>query len=613
MAPYYTLARSTKADRHKASQASIIRLVYLDLNAPFAMALNRLEDELGLLASVLSEFPGKFAGVVVLPDRAREGSVRGLQDEISQFEKVCDNLGLYCDQQFIVVLDVVNLLSGARSSLRRWSQGRIVVHKTAKDNHEFLANSMLATIGWPEEMHVLPKITEVQLLESVDKDDDMRTGNRFASARQLLELKGPGFAEIVLSTALRGLGHTCDTNVVIVDPVGYAGETARAVLRLDLAKTYGRMHYIGFWTEPRDQNIKFARTVASTDIVDAFLGGSLVIPGFSAERAPPALTDADLSTIPFADVARGDLSKLRLAPLVLAEGVLDISREERAYWESANEAYRKAFSELSVRVGSYKDALAFLHDKGCVPKRRDDEEGAEPVHTGTGTEWKSKEELVSKVDMQITEGAVEVEGVKLYVSKTGERYLLSEGKDRIIPARTHLGAFGAGKYEDFVTVPVGPDVPGVRFALPQGDRTIVEFESQAASGEGGQATFTVEPLYVLLRRMESQGIVQHKMAFTRIERKVVDHRDSYTVEVTSEKLFKFVPDARVKGEQLKSSKYVFSVKAGTLPSSALGVAFRFRLDTAKNLKVLKPYVVTTRAIKLPKDVPIQAPTQSVLV
>lgn len=73
-------------------------------------------------------------------------------------------------------------------------------------------------------------------------------------------------------------------------------------------------------------------------------------------------------------------------------------------------------------------------------------------------------------------------------------------------------------------------------------------------------------------------------------------------------MFKFVetPNAN-----RASSKQFFALHAQTLPSAALGVAWRFRVErVGKALKLMKPYAVTKTALSLKEKQPVEASLQS---
>ena len=73
-------------------------------------------------------------------------------------------------------------------------------------------------------------------------------------------------------------------------------------------------------------------------------------------------------------------------------------------------------------------------------------------------------------------------------------------------------------------------------------------------------------------------------------------------------MFKFVETPTA---NRASSKHFFASKAGTLPSAAIGVAWRYRVErVGKALKLMKPYAVTKMALSLKEKQPVEASLQS---
>lgn len=210
--------------------------------------------------------------------------------------------------------------------------------------------------------------------------------------------------------------------------------------------------------------------------------------------------------------------------------------------------------------------------------------------------------------------ASDVPGVDILVLNDGRVALVSK-KDRVLVKGSHLGGFGAGTYVELVDL----SVAGVHFAMPDGDQTLVEvdhasFADVLKGNDGKVAGFSCSTLYQLLRKMERNGVVQHKVAFCEVERVPDAGRDSFTIKVTKPMLYKFVgddtpaPAASAKKKQRKkkepvekasTSKNVFRNIAKNMFDNKLAVCFRFRFESVgKCMKVQKPYCVLKHAVDL---------------
>lgn len=135
--------------------------------------------------------------------------------------------------------------------------------------------------------------------------------------------------------------------------------------------------------------------------------------------------------------------------------------------------------------------------------------------------------------------------------------------------------------------------------LHQLQDVVLRFEECAAE-EGSAPSFKVMTFYSLLKHLEREGHIDvvNKVGHTKCTRQIVNGRDKVEVLVDGNVYYKIHEDA--KNVNWDAPKTIFAENTDTLKTSTLlAIAPRYRYDSVgKNLKLMKPYVVTTRVATL---------------
>lgn len=218
-------------------------------------------------------------------------------------------------------------------------------------------------------------------------------------------------------------------------------------------------------------------------------------------------------------------------------------------------------------------------------------------------------EVESLSKLEETHGGIELKvnseagGVELILCKDGTIWLLC-GQNRTIPKHSVLAGFGTGQWLPEAECTDG----GVPFAVPHGDRTLVQIDEASFSTEAqGNQTLT---LYKLLLRAETEKqLTEHRVSFLKVERKatVEAGQDGFEVTIKNGMTFKCLRDPRTQqGEERLTSKNFFSKCLASLPRETAMVVFRFRYErVGQNFKIQRPYVIASVPISLRKDVPLK--------
>ena len=231
---------------------------------------------------------------------------------------------------------------------------------------------------------------------------------------------------------------------------------------------------------------------------------------------------------------------------------------------------------------------------------------------GAGGSTATTVELESVAKLEESPGiehrvASECSSVELILDKNKAIWLLSSAPTKTIAKHIVLGGFGTGQWLPEADC----SEPGVAFACPQGDQSLIQIdESSMASEAQGFSTLS---LYKLLVRVEAEkGVTEHRMSFLDVTRKpaVEAGSDGFEVKVKSPMTFRCLRDPRAVVEGVNerlSCKNFFSKAVGpTLPQQLARTVFRYRFErVGQNFKIQRPYVVTASAVTLQKDKPFK--------
>lgn len=214
----------------------------MDFNAPQARQLTKC-DSLCQGISLINDSGNvnSSATVVLLPDHPRTSSIRGLFDEEKQIMEALFGFKQHCETRFIDLF-TREPRGEQRTSVRRFSQGRIVVNADSVEKNRWL-NSELAICGRPvgraegengAPTSVLPRASALLFPESASPEADVKVGDRVRpSPEQTSAQKGVARLELILESMFR---HTdFKTPVLIVNLTGYVEELAAAVPFLSLS------------------------------------------------------------------------------------------------------------------------------------------------------------------------------------------------------------------------------------------------------------------------------------------------------------------------------------------------------------------------------------------
>lgn len=228
-------------ERVEAAQAKVsvddVHVVgYADFNAPGARQSSKA-DSLALGVSLCNSMGDgkKNCCLIFTPDLPKESSLRGLWDEEKMIMEALFGLKQLPDWPFID-LYTRDARGEAKSTMRRWGAGRIVVSNEAKTDNVWL-DSELAICGRPvgrseseggAPCSLLPRSNALLLPEGASAESDIKLADRTRpSPEQTAAQKGQGRLQMILESLFR---HTSVRGpVLIVNLTGYVEELAAAV------------------------------------------------------------------------------------------------------------------------------------------------------------------------------------------------------------------------------------------------------------------------------------------------------------------------------------------------------------------------------------------------
>ena len=121
-------------------------LGWVDMNAPWARTKENCQALCRGLAALNEASPKMNATVVILPDLARDSSLRGLYDEEKQLFEELFSLSQACETRWVECYARESKKAEKKSNSRRFGTGRIVCSSSCMDSNIWL-ESELAVFG----------------------------------------------------------------------------------------------------------------------------------------------------------------------------------------------------------------------------------------------------------------------------------------------------------------------------------------------------------------------------------------------------------------------------------------------------------------------------------
>jgi hypothetical protein len=228
MTPQTTfLLFSAKALRHNISESHVFHIVLADLNVPQTKQKSALDATLTACSLLNDMSVDRTVSAITLPDRAFGSSVKGLQEVEETVSAQLIALRQFAETRYIITLNI-DKRAAVHSSVRRWSQGRLVVSALASTTNTFLG-SELATAGRPMADSFLPAQRQLVTPESTSKDEDLRVAEAHrVSPETVLAQKGAGFHANILRSLMWRPQSDC---------------------YLQMATSFGRHLAVGVWSQ----------------------------------------------------------------------------------------------------------------------------------------------------------------------------------------------------------------------------------------------------------------------------------------------------------------------------------------------------------------------------
>ena len=373
---------------------------------------------------------------------------------------------------------------------------------------------------------------------------------------------------------------------------------------------------------------QFGEARLCREVTDRWLSCELSFAGIKFNPNHPDLTEAEIGSIPGASAVLNSVDTLELDCLVRRGSSFIIHADEEKKWTSLSSTCEEFGALKKNHDIHFKDCLVNIisspqasEPASAAPtggasgiSAAADEEEEEVAEDGDAQKYLQHESLeaLEKTYKIVKSVASEIAGVKILRDEGGKTFLLSE-TSRQLCRGVQLGGYGTGQYAP-VTAESASE--GIEFAFPEGDKTKVQVEESSIKKDStANPTMTLYQLLILLERQFK--LSAHKISYAEIARSADDSgRDAFTVKLTRPMMYKFVDDGRGEsGEALtkkakkgETAKAIFRFKNEAVEkSSAVRTAFRFRYEkVGQSLKLMKPYVILAKNLKLEAKKPLEA-------
>lgn len=346
---------------------------------------------------------------------------------------------------------------------------------------------------------------------------------------------------------------------------------------------------------------QFGKARVHREVTDQWLACELEHKGLRFNADAPDLTESELASIPGAQSVLSSIDSLKLEVLNRRGTSFVINGDEERKWSSLADTSSE-FEELKKHHDStFKDTLAYVVKIQNVDPRQT---------TATGG---SATSAVGPPDAEDgnEEGAAAATEYLEYGSMDECKAILYSETDRQLTRGVQVGGYGTGTY-----TPSTESSQGVELCYPDGDKTKVQLEeSSVKKDSSNNPTMSLYQLLILIERQFK--VATHKISYTEVERTADGSgRDTFSVKLSKNMMYKFVEDDRgetgesatKKTKKDMTGKGIFRFKhAAVQKSDTLSTAFRFRYEKiGQSLKLMKPYVILTKNLKLQAKKPLEA-------
>ena len=350
----------------------------------------------------------------------------------------------------------------------------------------------------------------------------------------------------------------------------------------------------------------FGKARLAVELTDYWLDSKFDMPGCAFKPEAPRLTAAEMEKVPGAAIATGNVDRLKLEVCAREGARIVIKSDEDRFWKAQGGTITEEYMALKQdHEQHYEKLLQNVIQPRTGAAQTSAEGSPEAVPIEDGQPESSLIEIESYDKLKETETIAEEVGsevpeVTLIRTESGKLFLFSK-KDRSLTKHLQLGGFGTGGYVSTV------DGPCVQWNVTS-DKSMIQVDDSTLRSDA--TSVTVMSLYKFLVTLEkTKRITDHKISYVDVKRKdeSEEELDGFNVTVRNPQSFKPMKNPSGK-EEKASGKNFFSRCIDNLKTSpALLVCFRFRFEKiGGTAKVQKPYVVTSRAITLTKDKPLQA-------
>ena len=91
---------------------------------------------------------------------------------------------------------------------------------------------------------------------------------------------------------------------------------------------------------------EFGHARVMREVTEAWMDGKIATPGLEFNSQPPPVPAEELARVPGAEIAMGNIDKLKMEVLVRENTNLVINRDETKYWRSIQDGFADEFEKL---------------------------------------------------------------------------------------------------------------------------------------------------------------------------------------------------------------------------------------------------------------------------